>query len=261
MKLFFRRYGIEGDQPLIILHGLFGISDNWVTYGRRIADEGFNVIIPDQRNHGMSPHSDVFNYLAMTDDLFQFIEEENIKQPILLGHSMGGKVAMRFALEYPDIVKKLIVVDISLKAYGDRPHHRNIIEAMQSVELDTLKSRQEVEEHLKLRVKEIRIRQFLMKNLHWRDKDSLEWRINLSGISQNLNQMFDAIETSETFNKPTLFIRGGASDYILPEDFPQIRWNFPYAEILTIEGASHWVHAEAFEQFYLITSGFLTGSK
>lgn len=261
MKLFFRRYGTEGHQPLIILHGLFGISDNWVTYGRRIADEGFDVYIPDQRNHGMSPHSDVFNYLAMTDDLFQFIEEENIKHPILLGHSMGGKVAMRFALEYPEIVKKLVVVDISLKAYGDRPHHRNIIEAMQSVELDTLKSRQEVEEHLKLRVKEIRIRQFLMKNLHWRDKDSLEWRINLSGISKNLNQMFDAIETSETFNKPTLFVRGGASDYILPEDFPQIRWNFPYAEILSIEGASHWVHAEAFEQFYLITSGFLTGSK
>jgi pimeloyl-ACP methyl ester carboxylesterase len=261
MKLFFRRYGIEGNQPLIILHGLFGISDNWVTYGRRIADEGFDVFIPDQRNHGMSPHSDVFNYLAMTDDLFQFIEEENIKHPILLGHSMGGKVAMRFALEYPYIVKKLVVVDISLKAYGDRPHHRNIIEAMQSVELDTLKSRQEVEAHLKQRVKEIRIRQFLMKNLHWRDKDSLEWRINLSGISQNLNQMFDAIETSETFNKPTLFVRGGASDYILPEDFPQIRWNFPFAEILTIEGASHWVHAEAFEQFYLITSGFLTGSK
>lgn len=261
MKLFFRRYGIEGNQPLIILHGLFGISDNWVTYGRRIADEGFDVFIPDQRNHGMSPHSDVFNYLAMTDDLFQFIEEENIKHPILLGHSMGGKVAMRFALEYPYIVKKLVVVDISLKAYGDRPHHRNIIEAMQSVELDTLKSRQEVEAHLKQRVKEIRIRQFLMKNLHWRDKDSLEWRINLSGISQNLNQMFDAIETSETFNKPTLFVRGGASDYILPEDFPQIRWNFPFTEILTIEGASHWVHAEAFEQFYLITSGFLTGSK
>ena len=132
---------------------------------------------------------------------------------------------------------------------------------MQSVELDALKSRQEVEDHLKQRVREIRIRQFLMKNLHWRDKDRLEWRINLSGISQNLSQMFDAIETSETFNKPTLFIRGGASDYILPEDFPQIRWNFPYAEILTIEGASHWVHAEAFEQFYLITSGFLTGSK
>ena len=100
-----------------------------------------------------------------------------------------------------------------------------------------------------------------MKNLHWRDKETLEWRINLNGIANNLTQMFDAIETPATFNKSTLFIRGGASDYILPEDFPQIRWNFPFAEIITIEGASHWVHAEAFEQFYLITSGFLTGDK
>lgn len=246
---------------MIILHGLFGLSDNWVTYGRRIADEGFEVFIPDQRNHGMSPHSDVFNYLAMTDDLFSFIEEENITKPILLGHSMGGKVAMRFALEYPELIKKLVVVDISMKSYGNRPHHRNIIEAMQSVDLNVLKTRQEIESHLKSKVKEIRIRQFLMKNLHWRDKETLEWRINLNGIANNLTQMFDAIETPATFNKSTLFIRGGASDYILPEDFPQIRWNFPFAEIITIEGASHWVHAEAFEQFYLITSGFLTGDK
>ncbi|HQQ11758.1 MAG TPA: alpha/beta fold hydrolase [Bacteroidales bacterium] len=130
MKLFFRRYGRKGDQPLIILHGLFGISDNWVTFGRRIADEGFDVIIPDQRNHGLSPHSDVFNYLALTDDLTELIEDEQIINPILLGHSMGGKVAMRFTLEFPELVNRLIVVDISLKAYGDRPNHRNIIEAI-----------------------------------------------------------------------------------------------------------------------------------
>jgi len=259
MKLFFRRYGDQGSQPLIVLHGLFGISDNWVTFGRRIADEGFDVIIPDQRNHGMSPHSDVFNYLALTDDLMEMIEEQGIINPMMLGHSMGGKVAMRFALEYPEMVKRLIIVDISMKAYGDRPHHRNIIEAMQSIDLSTMKSRTEIEIQLKDRVKELRIRQFLMKNLHWRDKDTLEWRINLNGISKNLNQMFDAIQTDVTYHKPTLFIRGGQSDYILPEDYPTIRSNFPMAEIITIEGASHWVHAEAAEQFYLLSSGFLTG--
>jgi pimeloyl-ACP methyl ester carboxylesterase len=259
MKLFFRRYGKLGNQPIIILHGLFGISDNWVTFGRRIADEGYDVIIPDQRNHGLSPHSNVFNYLAMTDDLSELCEDENIVNPTLIGHSMGGKVAMRYALEYPDLVNRLIVVDISMKAYGDRPHHRTIIEAMQSVDLTKVSSRNDVDNLLKEKVKEMRIRQFLMKNLHWRDKDMLEWRINLDGIGQNLGEMFDAIFTETAFYKPVLFIRGGKSDYILPEDYPQIRTNFPNAEILTIEGASHWVHAEAVEEFYLLSSGFVTG--
>lgn len=260
MKLFFRRYGRLGDQPLIILHGLFGISDNWVTYGRRIADEGFDVIIPDQRNHGLSPHSDVFNYLALTDDLLGLIEDERLINPILLGHSMGGKVAMRFTLEFPELVNRLIVVDISLKAYGDRPHHRNIIEAMQAVDLTQHQSRAGIETVLATRVKETRIRQFLMKNLHWRDKDTLEWRLNLDGIANNLHQMFDAIDTKNSFYKPTLFVRGGQSDYILPTDYPVIRANFPNAEIITIENASHWVHAEAAEQFYLLSAGFLTGN-
>ncbi len=259
MDLFYRRYGSQGDQPLIILHGLFGISDNWVTFGRRIADEGFDVIIPDQRNHGASPHSDTFNYLALTDDLFELIHNLKLHEPILLGHSMGGKVAMRLALENPGLIYSLMVVDITLKAYGDRPHHRNIIEAMQSVDLEHTASRQEVEDQLAKRVKEIRIRQFLMKNLHWKQRGQLEWRINLQGIAQNLSEMFDAIETQDTFDKSTLFVRGGQSDYILPSDYGQIRKNFPLAEILTIEEASHWVHAEAPEQFYLIASGFLTG--
>ncbi len=257
MKLFFRRYGEVGNQPLIILHGIFGNSDNWVSYGKRIADEGFDVIIPDQRNHGLSPHSDVFNYLAMTDDLVELIESENIHQPIILGHSMGGKVAMLFTLEYPELVKKLVVVDISLKAYGVRSQHLRFIEAMQSVDFTIYKSRQAIDDFLKQQIKEMRIRQFLMKNLHWREKDNLEWRLNLEGIGNNLDQMFDAIDTSVVFDNPALFIRGGASDYILAEDYPDIRTNFPQAEIITIEAASHWVHAEAPEQFYLLTSGFM----
>ena len=259
MKLFFRRFGRIGDQPLIILHGLFGISDNWVTFGRRIADEGFDVIIPDQRNHGLSPHSDVFNYLALTDDLMELIEDERLINPILLGHSMGGKVAMRFTLEFPQLVNRLLVVDIALKGYGDRPHHRLIIEAMRAIDLKMYTSRADIEAKLAEKVKELRIRQFLMKNLHWRDRETLEWRLNLDGIQRNLHQMFDAIETDTTFYKPTLFVRGGQSDYILPEDYPIIRGSFPNAEIITIENASHWVHAEAAEQFYLLASGFLTG--
>ena len=124
MKLFHRKYG-EG-QPLIILHGLFGISDNWVTIGRRLADK-FEVYILDQRNHGQSPHSDVFNYYAMVEDLYEFIENHQLFNPIIIGHSMGGKVAMNFALEHPSKVSKLIIVDMSVRKYSARQIHLNII--------------------------------------------------------------------------------------------------------------------------------------
>lgn len=260
MQLFFRRYGNPGDQPIIILHGLFGISDNWVTYARRLSQQGFEIFVPDQRNHGQSPRSDNFNYLALTDDLFDFIDDNEIEDPIIIGHSMGGKVAMRFALENPRLVKKLIVVDISLKAYGPRKQHLSIIEAMKSIDLNKVKRRTEVEEHLKNFIPEEKIRWFILKNLARKDKNSFEWRLYFEGIEKSLSQMFDAIETSVKFQKPSLFIKGGASDYILHKDFEQIRYNFPNAEIITIENASHWVHVEAAERFYQLTSGFAEGN-
>jgi len=221
--------------------------------------EGFDVFVVDQRNHGQSTQSDNFNYLALTDDLFDFIDEQEIEDPILIGHSMGGKVVMRFALENPHLVNKLVVVDITLKAYGPREHHRKIIDAMKSVDLDGAVSRIDVERKLEIYIPELRIRQFIMKNLHRKDKNEFEWRIYTEGIENNLDQMFDAIDTITKFERPTLFIKGGASDYILREDFDQIRYNFPNAEIITIEGASHWVHVEAMERFYQLTMGFATG--
>lgn len=259
MELFFRKYGESGKQPIIILHGLFGISDNWVSYARRIAMEGFEVFVVDQRNHGQSPQSDNFNYLALTDDLFDFIDDNEIEEPIIIGHSMGGKVAMRFALENPHLVGKLVVVDITLKAYGPRDNHRQIIEAMKSVDFSSITSRADVEQQLSRLIPDIRIRQFIMKNLHRKEKNEFEWRIYLEGLENSLDQMFDAIDTITKFNKPTLFVKGGASDYILIEDFPQIRYNFPNAEIITIAGATHWVHVEAMERFYQLTMGFATG--
>ncbi len=260
MQLFHRVYGEEGQQPIIILHGLFGISDNWASYARRIAMEGFRVFVLDQRNHGQSPQSENFNYLALTDDLFDFIDEQEIEDPIIIGHSMGGKVAMRFALENPHLIKKLVVVDISLKAYGPREHHKKIIAAMRSVDFSTVRTRQDVEAQISTGIPDMRIRQFIMKNLHRIDKESFEWRIYLDGLEGNIDEMFDAIDTITKFEKPTLFIKGGASDYILLEDFDHIRYNFPHAEIITIEGASHWVHVEAMERFYLLTSGFALGT-
>jgi len=259
MQLFFRKFGEPGHQPLIILHGIFGASDNWATYGRRIAQEGFEVFIPDQRNHGQSPHNDIFNYLALTDDLFDFIDDNQIHNPIILGHSMGGKVAMRFALENPQLVKRLVVVDISLKAYGPRPQHKKIIQAMKSVDLGQVTNRSDVDEQIAALIPQPPIRQFILKNLHRKEQDVFEWRMNLQGIDKNLDKMFDAIDTESRFMKPTLFVKGGDSDYILLEDYGQIRYNFPNAEIVTIADTTHWLHVEAPERFYQLTMGFVTG--
>jgi len=257
MELFYRKFGNEGDQPIIILHGLFGISDNWVSYGKQVADEGFEVYIPDQRNHGRSEHSDDFNYLALTNDLFDFINTESIEDPILIGHSMGGKVAMRFALSYPDLVKKLIVVDIAPREYGPRKHHLSIIKTMLAVDIDNVKSRTEVSDYLAKGITDKRIRQFILKNLSRKGKEGFQWRLNLKAIAENLDKMFDGITESLTYKGPTLFIKGGSSDYILSRDYKEIYMFFSYAEIVTIEGATHWLHADAPEDFFKITFQFL----
>lgn len=260
MQLFFRRYGDINNPSIIILHGLFGVSDNWVSFARRLSMEGFNVWALDQRNHGRSPQSPNFNYLALTDDLFDFIDEHEIEDPIIIGHSMGGKVAMRFALENPHLVKKMLIVDITMKAYGPRDNHKDIIKAMKAVDFSKVETRQDVENQVSPFIPEIRIRQFIMKHLRRTEGNQFEWQINIGGIEPNLDQMFDAIDTINKFNKPALFIRGGASDYILPGDYDQIRYNFPRAEIITIEGASHWVHVEAAERFYTLAFGFVSGT-
>ncbi len=260
MELFYRRYGDTGAQPLIILHGLFGTSDNWVSYSRRMAEEGFEVFALDQRNHGQSPKIPAFNYFALTDDLYDFIEDHGIENPVLLGHSLGGKVAMRFTLENPELVKRLVVVDISLKSYPPRREHLQIIKAIRSVDTSKLQNRREAEDLLSKVIPSMRVRQFILKNLHRTSQNTFEWRLNVDGIEPNLNEMFAGIVMDETFEKPTLFIKGGVSDYLLLEDFPHIRKNFPNAEIVTIDGTSHWVQAEAPERFFQLTSGFINGN-
>lgn len=256
MRLYHRHYG-QG-QPLIILHGLFGLSDNWVSFAKQIAELGFEVSIPDQRNHGRSPHSYTFNYLALTDDLMEFIEEHNIEDPVLLGHSMGGKVAMRFALENPGIISKAIVVDISMRAYTSRNHHKKIIEAMRAVDFSKAKNIADVGKQLNETIPENRIRQFIMKNLYYLDnRGSLGWRVNFEAICHNMDEMFDRIRLDEKYENPSLFIRGGASDYVRDEDLEQIRSNFPASQIETIEGASHWVHADKPADFRKLVVDFL----
>ena len=255
MELFFRQYG--HGKPLIILHGVLGISDNWVTFGHRMAKFGYAVIIPDQRNHGHSPHHHTFNYYALVDDLVELIEKLQIQNPVILGHSMGGKVAMRFTLEHTEIPERLIIVDTSLRTYTRFNYHRAFIDAMLSIDFQKVKSRQEVEQLLGDKIHDERIKQFLLKNLFWKDKHHLGWRPNLKALWDNMEMMYDGVFYSSQFTGPVLFIKGGRSDYILDDDLPAIRKNFPNSDLLTIENGTHWVHADEPEQFFQAVSRFL----
>jgi esterase len=254
MKLFYRHYG-EG-QPVIILHGILGISDNWVTIGRRLAEK-FEVFIPDQRNHGQSPHSGTFSYYALTDDLFEFIEDHQIAKPILIGHSMGGKVAMNYTLEHPHRIEKLIVVDISVRNYPARRQHLDIMDAMLSVDFDHHSTREEIEEIIQEKIKSPAIAGFILKNLYRIGKKRLAWRLNIRSIYQNIENVFEGVELPYSSDIPALFIKGGDSDYILEDDYPMILKKFPNAKFKTIEKASHWVHADAPDELCKTLSEFL----
>lgn len=255
MELFFREYG-KG-RPLIILHGILGISDNWVSFARRISHLGYRCLVPDQRNHGHSPHHRVLNYYALSDDLSEFISHHQLEQPVILGHSMGGKTAMRYTLENPDNVHKLIVVDTSLRTYVRFQYHQRLIDAMRSLDIKSLTSRQLAEDALSDKIDDERIVQFLLKNLHWKEKTKLAWRPNLEAISENLENMYDGVFFSSRYTGPVLFIRGGLSDYIIDQDLPAIYENFPDARVETIESGTHWVHADAPDEFFRLIRGFL----
>ena len=245
MELHYRSLG-EG-QPLLILHGIFGTSDNWQTFGKQLAED-YQVFLIDQRNHGLSPHSDDFNYPLMAEDLHEFIQQHQLENPIILGHSMGGKVAMFYAVAHPAEFDKLIVVDIAPKSYP--VHHQHILDALGAVDLETVSNRSEVEDQMKPHLSDRGVRQFLMRNLKREDDNSFSWKLNLSSIRQNIKKVGVAVETSNPVEKPVLFIRGAKSNYIQPEDEPLIHEIFPQAQVITIEKAGHWVHAEQPEALY-----------
>lgn len=249
VQLYYREFGEEGLQPLVILHGLFGMSDNWVSFAKNVSEEGFHVFVPDQRNHGRSGHSGIHNYVAMVDDLLEFLDSLALDQVFLLGHSMGGKTAMQFSIDYPERVRKLVVVDISPASGTHGETHRGIIDALLSADFGQYNGRQEAATALKGLIPSQRLRQFLQKNLYWKDRGSLGWRINLEAVRENLHEIFKSIDTPIPFDKPVLFIRGGHSDYIPDRDFPLIVSLFPQARIKTIPGAGHWLHAEQPDEF------------
>ncbi len=252
MELHFERYG-QG-YPLIILHGLFGSLENWRTLSKAFA-QSFTVFALDQRNHGRSPHSEVCTYKAMMDDVQEFMIQQDLTSAYILGHSMGGKVAMQFALTYPDLVDKLIVVDIAPKVYP--PGHDDVFAALYSFDPLTLHNRQEADAALAHYLPDLALRQFLLKNLERKDSDTFAWRINLDSIHRNYHEMLKTFTANGQFSRPTLFIRGASSDYIRDGDFVTIREIFPAAELRTIPHTGHWVHAEAPREFAQAVFHFL----
>lgn len=252
MKLNFRSSG-QGE-PLIILHGLFGASDNWLSIAKKLEDK-YQVFLVDQRNHGASPHSDVWNYQVMAEDVKDFMEDQALSEAIILGHSMGGKVAMTFAGRYPEMISDLVIVDIGPKYYP--VHHKKILESLKSIDLSSLSSRQDADQQLQNNVPEMGVRQFLLKNLG-RDKDSqYYWKINLKVIEDQIENVGLALPVEKIYGGKCLFIRGENSHYILDEDLPELSIQFPHHTLSTISNAGHWVHAERPSEFLHALNNYL----
>jgi pimeloyl-ACP methyl ester carboxylesterase len=239
-------------RPLLILHGLFGSLDNWKTLGNQFAED-YEVYLIDQRNHGKSPHSEDFDYQVMADDLIEFVNDHYLRGIYILGHSMGGKTVMNFA-QHCDLIDKIVIADIAPRAY--KPHHNDLVRTMESIDLSLVDSRSDVDELLKKDIPNFSVRQFLLKNLYWRKKDQLDWKINLPVIKKNMDIIAGSIE-NHVVTTPTLFIQGELSPYIMDTDYPMIKKQFPNSRIVKMEQVGHWLHAENPELFYQIVSDFL----
>jgi len=240
---------IEGSgQPLVIMHGFLGMSDNWKTLATQFAENGFEVHSLDLRNHGRSMHSVEFNYQIMVDDVVEYCQEKDLNSICLLGHSMGGKVAMFTATQFPNLVEKLIVADIGVKYYP--PHHDEILNGLAAVDFSRKPSRSDVEEILTPYIQDFGTRQFLMKSLYWKELGQLAFRFNLDAFIANKDIIGEALTENAVFNKPTLFLRGANSNYILTADFAAIQQHFPQSALESISNAGHWLHAENPKDFY-----------
>jgi esterase len=246
MHLHYKVYGSESLPALIILHGLLGSADNWHSFGKYFG-ERFRTFIPDARNHGRSPHSEVFTYRAMAEDVREFLQQQNLVSASLLGHSMGGKTVALTALHYPELVDKLVVVDIAPRSY--RAHHDQIFDALVSLDVGTYEYRKDIDEALSKKVPEDPVRQFLMKNLIRGDSGQFQWKMNLEVIKKNYAQINEELPNDRTFDKPTLFMKGENSNYIQMDDLPMIHQLFPQAELVTIKNATHWIHMDAPKEF------------
>ncbi|MBN2481453.1 MAG: alpha/beta fold hydrolase [Bacteroidales bacterium] len=257
MKLAFHKLG--AGKPLIILHGLYGSSDNWFSIGRKLS-ENFEVYLIDQRNHGNSPHSPSHTYETMRDDLYEFINDHHLQPAVLIGHSMGGKTAMSFALKYHERVDTLIVVDISPSGYNNPVHdrqsaiHNNIIRALQLLDPVMIRNRHDADRMLQKSIPQEKIRQFLLKNLKKNKDGKYRWKLNVEALAKNMEHISAGIiepdqSSYASLSIPALFIKSEFSEYILKEDEDLIHRIFPLARVINIPGTGHWLHAEKPELF------------
>lgn len=247
---------ITGDKPkhLLILHGLFGQSDNFATLSKQFA-EFYTVHAIDLRNHGRSFHSDDMSFDAMSDDILNYLDHHQIETCYLLGHSLGGRSVIEFSYKHPEKIDKLIVADMAPKAYP--PHHQGIIKALNSVDFDKVEKRSDVEEILKQYIPDMGTRQFLLKNVYHAENGKYAFRFNLKTLTDSYDGMVGGNLSEGVFDKPTLFLRGEKSNYVLDEDFDLIHQHFPQAEIQTVSNSGHWVHAENPQDFFQKTIAFL----
>jgi len=252
MVLNFKSYG-DG-QAVIILHGLLGSLDNWQTHARRLSSE-FKVYAVDLRNHGKSPHSDIHNYPVMAEDLLDFLDEHKIGKAHVIGHSMGGKAAMQFAISHPERVLKLMVVDISPRSYESG--HDLIFKALSEIDLTKISKREEADAMLTEQIPEPAMRQFLLKNLDRTPEGLFAWKMNLQGLTKNYAKINIPIESDTAIKIPAMVIRGGKSGYVKDADLQSFRNIFPETQLLTIANSGHWVHADAPDEFYKEVRQFL----
>lgn len=253
MKLYANVIG-QG-KPFLILHGFLGMGDNWKTLGTSFSEVGYEVHLIDQRNHGRSFHSEEFNYEVMAQDVVSYCKDQQLENVVLMGHSMGGKTAMLTATQFPDLVSHLIVADISPRFYP--VHHDAILNGLNAINFKTCKSRGDADNALSNHIKSKPIRQFLLKNLYWKDNDTLALRINLEVLTDQVGEVGEALPIHAEFDKPTLFLRGDKSEYIGLQDYDIIRRQFPKASIETIANAGHWLHADNPEDFFKVVMRFL----
>lgn len=252
MKLHFHSCG--SGEPVILLHGLLGSHHNWLPQAEKLSGK-FHVFTLDHRNHGQSQHSDEFNYDAMATDVLEFMREQKISRVRIIGHSMGGKVAMRLAQLHPDTVERIVVADMSVHSYP--PRYAAMLDAMLALDLNRFQQRSEVDVALEPVVASKTMRQFLIKNLGRDATGKLFWKPNLAAIRANYDRIRSALPNADAVACPALFIRGAKSDYIRADDLDLIKTGFPNAELATIEEAGHWVHAEAPDRFNELVSAFL----
>ena len=242
-------------KPFVILHGFLGMSDNWKTLGTQFSEEGFQVHLLDQRNHGRSFHDTEFNYEVLVEDLKQYCDVNNLNDIVLLGHSMGGKTAMLFAATYPEMVSKLIVADISPRFYP--VHHEAILEGLSALDFNEIFSRGEADKVLSHFISDQGIRMFLLKNLYWVEKGQLGLRINLEVLKNEVAEVGEPLPSYARFENDTMFLRGDRSEYIGVEDERIIKNHFSKAKIVTISNAGHWLHAENPKDFFEAVINFV----